>query len=300
MIYDIIIVGAGPAGLTAAIYALRSNKKVLVLEKETIGGQMSSSPLIENYPGFLSISGSELANNLYSQVLELGGEVELEEVLSIEFGEIKTITTDMGKYEARAIILATGAKYRKLGLEKEDEFIGKGISFCVACDGAFYRDKTVAVIGGGNSAIINAITLSDICEKVYVVQNLDKLSAEASLINKLNEKKNVEIIYNATVQEIIGDNNLKGIVISINNTEKRKLEIDGMFISIGLVPQNEFIKDTVTLDNYGYIKSDAECVTNIEGVFVAGDCRTKNVRQITTATADGSIAAINAVKYLNR
>ena len=300
MIYDIIIVGAGPAGLTAAIYALRSNKKVLVLEKETIGGQMSSSPLIENYPGFLSISGSELANNLYSQVLELGGEVELEEVLSIEFGEIKTITTDMGKYEARAIILATGAKYRKLGLEKEDEFIGKGISFCVACDGAFYRDKTVAVIGGGNSAIINAITLSDICEKVYVVQNLDKLSAEASLINKLNEKKNVKIIYNATVQEIIGDNNLNGIVISINNTEKRKLEIDGMFISIGLVPQNEFIKDTVTLDNYGYIKSDAECVTNIEGVFVAGDCRTKNVRQITTATADGSIAAINAVKYLNR
>lgn len=300
MIYDIIIVGAGPAGLTAAIYALRSNKKVLVLEKETIGGQMSSSPLIENYPGFLSISGSELANNLYSQVLELGGEVELEEVLSIEFGEIKTITTDMGKYEARAIILATGAKYRKLGLEKEDEFIGKGISFCVACDGAFYRDKTVAVIGGGNSAVINAITLSDICEKVYVVQNLDKLSAEASLINKLNEKKNVEIIYNATVQEIIGDNNLNGIVISINNTEKRKLEIDGMFISIGLVPQNEFIKDTVTLDNYGYIKSDAECVTNIEGVFVAGDCRTKNVRQITTATADGSIAAINAVKYLNR
>ena len=300
MIYDIIIVGAGPAGLTAAIYALRSNKKVLVLEKETIGGQMSSSPLIENYPGFLSISGSELANNLYSQVLELGGEVELEEVLSIEFGEIKTITTDMGKYEARAIILATGAKYRKLGLEKEDEFIGKGISFCVACDGAFYRDKTVAVIGGGNSAIINAITLSDICEKVYVVQNLDKLSAEASLINKLNEKKNIEIIYNATVQEIIGDNNLNGIVISINNTEKRKLEIDGMFISIGLVPQNEFIKDTVTLDNYGYIKSDAECVTNIEGVFVAGDCKTKNVRQITTATADGSIAAINAVKYLNR
>lgn len=300
MIYDIIIVGAGPAGLTAAIYALRSNKKVLLLEKETIGGQMSSSPLIENYPGFLSISGSELANNLYSQVLELGGEVELEEVLSIEFGEIKTITTDMGKYEARAIILATGAKYRKLGLEKEDEFIGKGISFCVACDGAFYRDKTVAVIGGGNSAVINAITLSDICEKVYVVQNLDKLSAEASLINKLNEKKNIEIIYNATVQEIIADNNLKGIIISINNTEKRKLEIDGMFISIGLVPQNEFIKDTVTLDNYGYIKSDAECVTNIEGVFVAGDCRTKNVRQITTATADGSIAAINAVKYLNR
>ena len=187
MIYDIIIVGAGPAGLTAAIYALRSDKKVLVLEKETIGGQMSSSPLIENYPGFLSISGSELANNLYSQVIELGGEVELEEVVRIEYGEVKTVTTDMGKYETKSIIFATGAKYRRLGLEKEEEFIGNGISFCVACDGAFYKDKTVAVIGGGNSAIINAITLSDICKKVYVVQNLDKLSAEVSLINKLNE-----------------------------------------------------------------------------------------------------------------
>ena len=300
MIYDIIIVGAGPAGLTAAIYALRSNKKVLVLEKETIGGQMSSSPLIENYPGFLSISGSELANNLYSQVIELGGEVELEEVLSIEFGEVKTVTTDMGKYETKSIIFATGAKYRRLGLEKEEEFIGNGISFCVACDGAFYKDKTVAVIGGGNSAVINAITLSDICKKVYVVQNLDKLSAEASLINKLNAKENAEVIYNATVQELIGDNNLSAISIVVNKTEKRKLAIDGIFVSIGLLPQNDFIKDDITLDEHGYIKSDTECTTNLEGVFVAGDCRTKNVRQITTATADGSIAAINAVKYLNK
>lgn len=300
MIYDIIIVGAGPAGLTAAIYALRSNKKVLVLEKETIGGQMSSSPLIENYPGFLSISGSELANNLYSQVIELGGEVELEEVLSIEFGEVKTVTTDMGKYETKSIIFATGAKYRRLGLEKEEEFIGNGISFCVACDGAFYKDKTVAVIGGGNSAVINAITLSDICKKVYVVQNLDKLSAEASLINKLNAKENAEVIYNATVQELIGDNNLSAISIVVNKTEKRELAIDGIFVSIGLLPQNDFIKDDITLDEHGYIKSDTECTTNLEGVFVAGDCRTKNVRQITTATADGSIAAINAVKYLNK
>ncbi len=300
MIYDIIIVGAGPAGLTAAIYALRSNKKVLVLEKETIGGQMSSSPLIENYPGFLSISGSELANNLYSQVIELGGKVELEEVLSIEFGEVKTVTTDMGKYETKSIIFATGAKYRRLGLEKEEEFIGNGISFCVACDGAFYKDKTVAVIGGGNSAVINAITLSDICKKVYVVQNLDKLSAEASLINKLNAKENAEVIYNATVQELIGDNNLSAISIVVNKTEKRELAIDGIFVSIGLLPQNDFIKDDITLDEHGYIKSDTECTTNLEGVFVAGDCRTKNVRQITTATADGSIAAINAVKYLNK
>lgn len=298
--YDIIIVGAGPAGLTAAIYALRSNKKVLILEKESIGGQMSSSPLIENYPGFLSISGSELSNNLYNQVIELGGQVELEEVLNVEFGSTKIVTTDMGKYDAKAIIFATGAKYRKLGLEKEEELIGNGISFCVACDGAFYKDKTVAVIGGGNSAIINAITLSDICKKVYVVQNLDKLSAEESLITKLNEKENVEVIYNATVQKLIGSENLNAINILINKTKNRELEIDGMFISIGLIPQNDFIKNDIALDEYGYIKSDAECNTNLEGIFVAGDCRTKKVRQITTATADGSIAAINAVKYLNK
>lgn len=299
MIYDVIIVGAGPAGMTSAIYALRANKKVLVLEKETIGGQMSSSPLIENYPGFLSISGSELANNLYNQVIELGGEIEIEEVLSVKFEEIKTVTTDMGEYQAKSVIFATGSKFRTLGLEREEEFIGNGISFCVACDGAFYRDRVVAVVGGGNSAIINAITLADLCSKVYVIQNTDKLSAEANLVDRLNSKENVEVIYNASVKELVGSDSLKGLNIVINGSEERTLEIDGMFVAIGLVSQNDFIKADINMDEYGYINSNNECETNLEGVFVAGDCRSKRIRQITTATSDGSVAAINAIKYLN-
>jgi len=299
MIYDVIIVGAGPAGMTSAIYALRANKKVLVLEKETIGGQMSSSPLIENYPGFLSISGSELANNLYNQVIELGGDFEIEEVLRVKFDEIKTVTTDMGEYQAKSIIFATGSKFRTLGLDREEEFIGNGISFCVACDGAFYKDKVVAVVGGGNSAIINAITLSDLCSKVYVIQNLDKLSAEANLVDKLNSKENVEVIYNASVKELVGSHSLTGLNLLVNESEERTLEIDGMFVAIGLVSQNDFIKDDINMDKYGYIDSNNECETNLEGVFVAGDCRSKRIRQITTATSDGSVAAINAVKYLN-
>lgn len=300
MIHDIIIVGAGPAGMTAAIYALRANKKVLILEKENIGGQMSSSPLIENYPGFISISGSELANNLYNQVIELGGEVEIEEVLNIKFEDTKVVTTDMNVYETKTIILATGSKYRKLGLENEEQFIGNGISFCVACDGAFYKDKTVAVIGGGNSAIINAITLSDICKKVYVIQNLTNLTAEANLIDKLNEKKNVEVICNTTVKSLIGNDELKAIDILVNSKEVKRINIDGIFVSIGLIAQNDFIKNQVNLDNLGYIDSSNECNTNITGVFVAGDCRNKKVRQITTAVADGSIAGLNAIAYLNR
>ena len=299
MIYDVIIVGAGPAGMTSAIYALRANKKVLVLEKETIGGQMSSSPLIENYPGFLSISGSELANNLYNQVIELGGEIEIEEVLSVKFDEIKTVTTDMGEYQAKSIIFATGSKFRTLGLDREEEFIGNGISFCVACDGAFYKDKVVAVVGGGNSAIINAITLSDLCSKVYVIQNIDKLSAEANLVDKLNSKENVEVIYNASVKELVGGHSLTGLNLLVNESEERTLEIDGMFVAIGLVSQNDFIKDDINMDKYGYIDSNNECETNLEGVFVAGDCRSKRIRQITTATSDGSVAAINAIKFLN-
>ncbi len=300
MIYDVIILGAGPAGMTAAIYALRSNKKVLILEKETIGGQMSSSPLIENYPGYKGISGSKLANELYDQVINLGGELEIEEVLKITPGEIKTVTTDMGTHQAKTIIIATGAKYRRLGLEKEEEFIGNGISFCVACDGAFYKNKEVAIIGGGNSAVINALALSDICKKVYVIQNLSDLTAEATLSEKLKSKENVEITYNALVKELKGEDNLTGIIIKDENNKETELKLDGMFISIGLEAQNDFVKDEITLNSYGYIESNNDCETNQKGIYVAGDCRSKKIRQITTATADGSISAINAISYLNK
>lgn len=297
--YDIIIIGCGPAGMTAAIYALRAGKKVLIIEKETIGGQISSSPLVENYPGFITISGSDLSNNLYEQVINLGGEIELEEVLKVEDGNIKKVTTDSKTYESKSIIISTGSKFRRLGLENEESLIGNGIHFCVACDGAFYKNKIVAVIGGGNSAVINAITLSEICKKVYVIQNLADLTSENALSNVLKEKKNVEIYYNSVVKSLIGEKELESIVID-NSGKEISIIIDGMFISIGQVPQNEFLNNLINLNDQKYIDADEECKTNIDGIFVAGDCRNKKVRQVTTATSDGTIAALQAIRYIEK
>jgi len=280
--------------MTSAIYLARANKKVLILEKETIGGQMASSPLIENYPGYSSISGSELANNMFEQLSNLGVEIELEEVVEIKDGEIKKVITEDNTYEAKSIIIATGCKYRLLGLDNEEDLIGKGIHFCVACDGAFYKDKTVAVIGGGNSAVINAITLSDLCKKVYLIQNLDYLTAEPILIDKIKGKQNVEIILSSVVTKINGEDELESI--NINNSDE--IKIDGMFISIGLIPQSDFVKDLLSINKYGYIESN-DCVTALKGIFVAGDCRDKKVRQVTVATSDGTVAATSAIEYLN-
>lgn len=293
--YDLIIIGAGPAGLTSALYALRANKKVLIIEKESIGGQMASSPLIENYPGFDSISGAELSNNMFNQLSNFDFDIEIEEVIKIIPGKVKKVITTDNSYETKSIIIATGSKYRLLGIDNEENLIGKGIHFCVACDGAFYKDKVVSVIGGGNSAVINAITLSDICKKVYVIQNIDKLTAEEILIDKLNTKDNVEIILNSKVLKIIGEEELQQI--DIENNEIKNIKLDGMFISIGLNPATDIFKDILKLNNYGYIESN-NCTTELEGVFVAGDCRDKKVRQITVATSDGTIASQEALKYL--
>lgn len=289
--YDTIIIGCGPAGLTSAIYLLRQGKKVLILEKETIGGQISSSPLVENYPGYKAISGALLANNMYEQAMALGADIELEEVIKIN--ENKEVITTDNKYQAKTIIIATGCKYRLLGLENEEDLIGKGIHFCVSCDGAFYKDKTVAVIGGGNSAIINSLSLSEICKKVIVIQNMDKLTCEKSLEDQLRSKENVEIILSSRVSKINGIDNLESIEIN----DKDTIKIDGMFISIGLIPQNDFIKDLITLDERNYVLS-SDCKTNIEGIFVAGDLRTKRYRQVTTAVSDGTIAANLALEYM--
>lgn len=298
MKYDIIIIGCGPAGMTSAIYALRNGKSVLILEKETIGGQISSSPLIENYPGYTSISGAELSNNLYEQVLSLGGEIELEEVTEIKVGKEKEVIAGNKTYLCDAIIIATGAKHRLLGLDNEIELIGNGIHFCVACDGAFYKDKIVAVIGGGNSAITNALSLSDICKKVYIIQNLDHLTAEKNLLNKLNEKDNIEIYYNSKVEKINGKEELESIVINKDEKEKT-IKLDGLFISIGLTPQTDFIKHLIKLNEYNYIESDNNCSTNIKGIFVSGDVRNKKIRQLTTAVNDGTIAALEAIEYID-
>lgn len=298
MLYDIIIIGGGPAGLTAALYARRANKTVLVIEKATFGGQITYSPKVENIPGFLALSGNEFAEKMIEQVMEQGADVECAEVLEVIDGDIKTVVTDSGSFEGKSVIVATGAKHRMLGLEREGEFVGEGISFCAVCDGAFYAGKTVAVIGGGNSALQEALMLSDLCKKVYVIQNLDYFTGEKKLVDLLLEKTNVEAILGTTVESLMGDGSLDGIVIK-KGEERKTLLIDGMFVAIGLIPQNEVVADLITLNSYGYAEATENCLTNKKGVFVAGDCRSKRIRQVATACADGAVAALAACDYVD-
>lgn len=294
--YDIIIIGCGPAGITAAIYALRAGKKVKILEQETIGGQAALTTIIANYPGFKEISGQEFASNLYDQVINLGGEVEIEKVVKIEDSKIKKVITEDNIYECKSIIIATGTKHRELGLENEEDFVGKGLSYCALCDGAFYKGKDVAVIGGGNTAVQYAILLSDICKKVYVIQMLDDLTCENTLKESIRNKSNIEYKYNSKVTKLIGNNLLEKI--EINNKENIKL--DCIFVAIGQIPQTDIFKEIVKLNEYGYIIIDENKKTNKDGIYAAGDCSVKQYRQLTTAVNDGTIAALNIINYLNK
>lgn len=301
MIYDIIIVGGGPAGLTAALYARRANKTVLVIEKETFGGQITYSPKVENIPGFSAVSGNEFAEKLVEQVLEQGADFESCEVLAIRDGDIKTVVTDSGEFECRAVIIATGAKHRLLGVPREDEFIGNGVSFCAVCDGAFYKDRDVAVIGGGNSALQEALLLAEQCRKVTVVQNLDFLTGEKKLAEQLEAKDNVEVILGTVVDSFYGDGEIGGITIkNVSTGETKALALDGVFVAIGLVPQNEVFAELIALDGRGYAVSDETCMTGSAGIFAAGDCRTKKVRQVATAASDGATAALAACDYIDK
>lgn len=297
--YDIIIIGGGPAGLTAALYAKRANKSVLVIEKATFGGQITYSPKVENIPGFLSLSGNEFAEKMIEQVLEQGADVEMAEVTGISKNDNFIVHTDNGDITSKSVIIATGAKHRMLGLPREEQFVGEGISFCAVCDGAFYEGKTVAVIGGGNSALQEAILLSDLAKKVYVVQNLEFLTGEEKLQEQLKAKDNVEVILGTVVKELLGDSELVGIKVENNSGEARTLDIDGMFVAIGLVPQNEPFAEYIALNNWGYVDSGEDCRTSCDGIFVAGDCRSKRIRQVATAAADGAIAALAAVDYID-
>ncbi len=300
--YDIIIVGAGPAGLTAAIYARRANKSVLLLDKSAFGGQMTYSPKLENYPGFESVSGTELADRMVSQALEQGAEVEIETVTEVkeENGTKKVFTEDGNVYECRALILAAGAKHRHLGVPGEEAFIGNGISFCAVCDGAFYKDQTVALIGGGNSALQEALLLSETAKKVIVVQNLDFLTGEEKLRLLLQKKKNVEILTGTVVESVDEGDRFTGITLRrVSDGQRTHLDLDGMFVAIGLEPENGIFAELCTLDERGYIAAGEDCLTKTPGVFVAGDCRAKSIRQITTATADGAVAAVAACRYLD-
>ena len=297
--YDIIIIGGGPAGLTAALYARRANKTVLVIEKGTFGGQITYSPKVENIPGFALVTGNEFAEKLVEQVLSLEAEVECAEVLSVRDGEVKTVVTDSGEFQAKTVIIATGAKHRLLGLEKEEAMVGNGISFCAVCDGAFYEGKTVAVIGGGNSALQEALLLAETSKKVYVVQNLDYFTGEEKLVEQLKTKPNVEVILGTVVDSLLGDDELTGIMMRrISDNEVTELPLDGMFVAIGLIPQNEAFADVITLNDMGYADSGEDCLTTAPGIFVAGDCRSKRIRQVTTAAADGAIAALAACNYI--
>ena len=291
--YDIIIVGAGPAGLTAAIYARRALKKVLVLEALNYGGQIINTLCIENYPANYKISGFDFATNIYNQAKDLGAEIKYEKVL--EINENKEVITADNKYKAKAIILATGSCNRKLGLDNEEEFTGKGISYCATCDGAFYKDKIVAVVGGGNVALDDALYLSDIASKVYLIHRREEFRGEESLINQLKTKKNIEFIFNSNVTKINGKEKLESI--EINNDYD--ITIDGLFIAIGRIPNNDEFK-LIKLNKEGYVISSENCHTNVSFIFVAGDNREKEVRQLVTAVSDGAVAATEAIKYINQ
>ena len=298
--YDIIVIGAGPAGLTAAIYARRAEKSVLVLEKETFGGQITHSPKVENYPGFLQMSGNEFAEKLIEQALHLEAEIELDEAKAIEdHGDFKRVVCENGSFDGKTVILATGSKHRQLGVARENEFVGAGVSYCAVCDGAFYRDKTVAVIGGGNTALQEAVMLSDLCTRVTLVQNLAFFTGEQKLLDQLKQKDNVSFITSCVVDALNGEDELTGVTIRNTETgETQDLTVDGIFVAIGQVPENEPFKAVVPLNEWGYIISDESCAMG-KGVFVAGDCRTKQVRQIATAISDGAVAAVAACRYLD-
>ncbi len=301
MTYDIIVIGGGPAGLTAALYALRAEKSVLVLEKSGLGGQIALSGKVENFPGVAQMSGSEFADNLSGQVEALGGQIEYEAALEIKDGDVKTVVTDFGEYTAKSVIIATGVRNRRLGAVGEDELIGKGVSFCAVCDGAFYKGKTVAVIGGGNTAVEDAEYLADIAQKVYLIHRRDRFRAEERLVKRLEERQNVEFVLDSVVQEFFSDSQgLAGMeILNVKTGQVNRLKVDGAFLAVGQIPQNDIFKGLIQIDDSGYINAGENCLTNKKGIFVAGDCRNKTVRQLTTAVGDGSVAALAAVSFLS-
>ena len=299
--YDIIIVGAGPAGLTAAIYARRASKSVLVLEAKAWGGQIINTPDIENYPVVAHISGVDFANQLYEQAVALGAEVRLEKVTGLEdLGETKKLRTTQNEYEARAVILATGSENRKLGVDREQELTGRGISYCATCDGNFFRRKDVAVVGGGNTALEDALYLADLANKVYLIHRRDSFRGEEATVARLREKENVEFVYNSNVTALLGEKRLTGIEVTNKlDGSVRSIELKGLFVAVGRIPENEGFKNLIEVDASGYAVAGENCHTKVPGVFVAGDNRTKELRQLVTAAADGAMAATEAVKYLN-
>lgn len=297
--YDIIIIGAGPAGLTAAIYARRASKSVLVLEALSYGGQIINTPEIENYPVAPHISGFEFANKVYEQASGLGAEFVFEKAVGVrDGGSEKTVVTESGEYTAKAVIIATGSENRKLGLPDEDKLVGRGISYCATCDGAFYKGKTVAVVGGGNTALEDAQYLSDLAETVYLIHRRDAFRGDDTTVENLKSRSNVRFVYNSTVTKLNADKRLTSIEVTNKDGTVTTIEVNGLFVAVGRIPENQNFAELIKLDEAGYVTAGEDCVTNVPGVFAAGDNRTKQVRQLVTAAADGAVAATAAVRYI--
>lgn len=299
---DLIIIGAGPAGLTAALYAARAGLSILVLEKNIYGGQVTITSEIENYPAIEKISGVDFSMNIYNQVINQGVEILLEEVKKVDFqGEIKIVETDVNKYESKSVIIANGVKRRKLGCKGEEEFLGRGVSYCATCDGAFFKGKDVAIVGAGNTALEDALFLSKICRSVTIIVRKDKIRGENKLFESIQKKNNIKVIYNTIVSEIGGEDNKVSFVKTLDTitNQEKILNVSAIFIAIGLEPDNNIFSSFLDIDKSGYILSDESCITKIPGVFVAGDTRTKYLRQIVTAQADGAVAVSRVSEYLN-
>ena len=299
--YDIIVIGAGAAGMTSALYALRNSKSVLVLESESLGGQIANSPRLENYPSIKAISGEEFADNLMNQISDLGAQIEIEKVVAVDKLEDKTfkVTTEYNEYFAKSVIIAAGVKHKHLRTKSDtDHLVGRGVYYCAICDGAFYKDREVAVIGDANTALQYSLLLASYCKKVYVYTLFDKFFGDKALIKALRSKENIEVRPNTSVQDFIGENELTAIEYKDADGSIKTHEIPAVFVAIGQIPDNKAFANLVDLDKDGYIIADENCKTKTEGLFVAGDCRTKAVRQVVTAVADGGIASTNASLYI--
>ena len=300
--YDVIVVGGGAAGMTAALYALRNGKRAIVIEKNGFGGQITHSPKVENFPGTLQMSGNEFAEKMLDQILAQGAEIEFENVVSVEdLGDKKVVRTEEGGvYESSTVVLATGVKHRMLGIEGEEELVGEGISFCAVCDGDFYSGRRVCVAGGGNSALQEAILVCETCSEVIMLQDLDFFTGEQRLQDVLFAKPNVRAFTGVGIKRfLVTDGELCGLEIEEKKTgEKRTVACDGLFVAIGLIPENEPYKALADVNEYGYFDAAERCLTKTPGIFVAGDCRSKTVRQLTTAVADGASAALAACRYM--
>lgn len=297
--YDIVIIGAGPAGMTAAIYARRANKTVLIIEAKTYGGQIVNALDIENYPTAEHISGFDFATKMYEQVKKMDAEVVFTTAKKInDLGVVKEIVTNDGTYTAKTVIIATGLENRPLGLG-EEKMIGRGISYCATCDGAFYKGKTVAVVGGGNTALSDVLVLADLAEKVYLIHRRTEFRGEARLVEQVKNRANVELVLDSEVEKLEGEKRLEAVEVKNKNDEVRRILVDGLFVAVGQMPKNENFADVIEVDEAGYILADESCETNVAGIFVAGDNRKKEVRQLVTATSDGAVAALKAVQYLS-